>query len=90
MNPDDVWLDPLKAKFAIRLAGESDAFLALIAARDREGLINRAHKLGGLAGMLGAPAVGEAALRLEEAARTGGDWEPELDALLAAISQAVD
>jgi HPt (histidine-containing phosphotransfer) domain-containing protein len=90
MSTDDAWLDLLKAKFAVRLAGEGDAFLALVTARDSKGLIDRAHKLAGLAGMLGAPAVGEAALRLEETARAGGNWVPELDALLAAISEAVD
>lgn len=88
MSTDDAWLDPLKAKFAIRLTGESDAFLALVAAHDIEGLIERAHKLAGLAGMLGAPAVGEAALRLEETARSGDDWQAELDVLLAAIADA--
>lgn len=89
MSKDDAWLDPLKAKFGIRLTDECHAFLALVAARDNEGLIDRAHKLAGLAGMLGAPAVGEAALRLEETARAGGDWAPELDALLRAISEAL-
>lgn len=89
MSTDDAWLDPLKAKFALRLASESDAFLALVAARDIEGLIDRAHKIAGLAGMLGAPAVGEAAQRLEETARTDGNWGPDLDALLAAISEAL-
>ncbi|MFN6936535.1 MAG: Hpt domain-containing protein [Tsuneonella sp.] len=89
MSTDDAWLDPLKAKFAVRLASEGDALLALVAAHDSEGLIDRAHKLAGLAGMLGAPGVGEAALRLEETARAGGDWAPELDALLDAICQAL-
>lgn len=89
MTGDDAWLDPLKAKFALRLAGEGEAFLALAASGDRQGLIDRSHKLGGLAGMLGAPAVGEAALRLEEAARSGSSGEGELDALLAAIADAL-
>lgn len=87
MSTDDAWLDPLKAKFAIRLASERDAFLALAAAKDSDGVIARAHKLGGLAGMLGAPAVGEAALVLEETARMGRDWATELDALLASITE---
>lgn len=89
MSTDDAWLDPLKAKFAVRLASEGDAFLDLARARDMEGLIGRAHKLAGLAGMLGAPGVGEAALRLEETARAGGDWTADLNALLAAISEAL-
>lgn len=89
MSTDDAWLDPLKAKFAARLAREEDAFLILIAARDIEGLIDRAHKLAGLAGMLGAPGVGDAALRLEETARAGRDWTSDLNALLAAISEAL-
>lgn len=88
MSTDDASLDPLKAKFAIRLAGEADAFLALVAANDCDGLIERAHKLAGLAGMLGAPAVGEAALWLEETVRSGRDWDAELTALLVAIAEA--
>lgn len=88
MSAEDDWLDPLKAKFAIRLAGEGEIFLALGAENDCDGLIERAHKLAGLAGMLGAPAVGEAALQLEETVRSGRDWKVELTALLVAIAEA--
>ncbi len=87
MSTDDAWLDPLKAKFAIRLASEGDIFLALVAENDCEGLTERAHKLAGLAGMLGAPAVGEAALQLEDAMRSGRNWKAELSALLVAIAE---
>lgn len=88
MTADEEWLDALKAKFAVRLSTESSAFLALQASGDREGIIARAHKLAGLAGMMGAPEVGEMALQLEEAALAGGNFDTQFAALLAAIDEA--
>lgn len=86
---DDAWLYPLKAKFAARLASEGDDFRTLHAAGDRAGLIDRAHKLAGIAGMVGFPAVGEAALQLEEAALSEGDYVTQMHGLLAAIAEAL-
>lgn len=88
MSVEDAWLDPLKTKFAARLMDEGEAFRAMAADPDCEAIAQRAHKLAGIAGMLGAPAVGEAALRVEEAALSGADCELELEALLAAIADA--
>ncbi len=88
MNSDEDWLAPLRAKFTARLSDELAAFLEAEARGDREAIIDRAHKLAGLAGMMGAPAVGEAALLLEETARSGADHAAPLAGLLAAIEQA--
>lgn len=88
-------MESLRHRFALRLREELAALLAL-----REGgagadegsgadLIARAHKLAGIAGMLGAVQVGEAALRLEEALLAGQDPAPALAALEAAIGQAI-
>lgn len=87
MKGNDAWLDTLKEKFAARLIDESDALLALASVQDREGLVDRAHKLAGIAGMLGAPAVGEAAQRLEEAVLSDCGYDADLRALLATIAE---
>jgi len=88
MSSDNDWLAPLKAKFANRLAGEVEALRTAWARRDRDTVIDRAHKLAGIAGMVGAPEVGEAALQLEETARSGADYAGELSQLIAAIERA--
>lgn len=88
MTADDAWLAPLRAKFANRLGDELTAFRAAEARGDTEAIIDGAHKLAGLAGMLGSPALGEAALLLEETARSGADHGAALAALIAAIEEA--
>ncbi|MFO6445940.1 Hpt domain-containing protein [Erythrobacter sp. NE805] len=88
MTSDEDWLAPLRAKFANRLPGEIEALRAAWARRDRETIIERAHKLAGLAGMVGAPEVGETALQLEESARSGADYAGQLSQLIAAIERA--
>jgi HPt (histidine-containing phosphotransfer) domain-containing protein len=88
MTSDDAWLAPLRAKFTSRLVHEQGAFREAEARGDTEAIIDRAHKLAGLAAMMGAPTVGEAALLLEETARSGSDHADALAALLAAIEQA--
>lgn len=88
MTTDEDWLAPLKAKFAARLEGEVEALRAAWARRDTETIIDRAHKLAGLAGMVGAPKVGEAALLLEETARSGADPAGQLSELIAEIERA--
>lgn len=89
MTPEQDWLDALKARFAARLKEERIALAELQRRPDRSALIDRSHKLAGIAGMMGAPAVGEAALRLEEAALGDGDHRTELDGLIAAIDAAM-
>lgn len=86
MTDDSAWLDHLRQKFVQRLASEGAAFRALMG--DRGSVIDRAHKLAGIAGMLGAPEVGAAALALEEAALAGGQYDAEMAALLASIEAA--
>lgn len=88
MSSDEDWLAPLRTKFAGRLAGEVEVLRTAWARRDRNTVIDRAHKLAGLAGMVGAPEVGEAALQLEETARSGADFAEELSRLIAAIERA--
>lgn len=79
----------IAARFAVRLT-EERAFWAVMSARSDTGIIiDRAHKLAGLAGMVGAPEVGAAALRLEEAVRAGGQFNEELCDLLGAIERAL-
>ncbi len=89
MTPEEGWLDGLKARFAARLILERAAFLDLQVRPDRNELIDRAHRLAGIAGMMGAPAVGEAASRLEEAALEDRDCQAELAWLIAAIDAAM-
>lgn len=86
MTRDDAWLEPLRAKFAERLVNERQEFCAAHARGDTGTIIDRAHNLAGLAGMLGAPEVGDAALQLEERARSGADYADEYEALLAVIA----
>ncbi len=88
MTSDDAWLAPLRARFANRLGDELAAFREAEARGDTQVIIDRAHKLAGLAGMMGAPEMGEAALQLEEAARSGTDHAAPLAALIAMIEQA--
>lgn len=88
MTSDEDWLAPLKAKFAARLAGEVEALRSAWARRDRDLIIDQAHKLAGLAGMVGEPKIGEAALELEETARNGADYAGQLSKLIAALEGA--
>lgn len=89
MNPEEEWLAPLRAKFAAVLPVHREALLQLHADGDREGLVDLAHKLAGIAGMLGAPEVGGAALLFEESLRADKEAEADLAALLAAIDRAI-
>lgn len=82
----------LRRRFGVRLREERAAILALAARDDgaaRADLVERAHKLAGIAGMLGAGEVGEAALRLEDAILAGEDHAAAVEALDAAIALAI-
>lgn len=86
------WLAGLRRKFASRLREERAAFQVLVASpygEARDAMIERAHKLAGIAGMLGAAEVGEAAMRLEEALLAGQDHRAALAALDAAIARFI-
>lgn len=77
MTPLESKLAELAARFAARAPEEREAIAAALASGDRQWVIDRAHKLAGIAGMFGHPHVSEAALALEEAARAGRDGSTE-------------
>ena len=75
-------LAELGRKFAARAREERAALAQAMADDDRTALRDRAHKLAGIAPMVGFPRVGEAALALELAAEDG--------AAITAPAQALD
>jgi HPt (histidine-containing phosphotransfer) domain-containing protein len=77
VNPLAGKLAELAARFAARAPQEREALAAALAAGDTATLIDRAHKLAGIAGMVGHSEVGAAALDLEEAVRAGSDGSAE-------------
>ena len=85
----DARIAELSARFA-RQAGEyRAALLHADSAGDRTAIRDRAHKLAGIAPMLGHPDIGAAALALEEAVETQSDYRSafaRLDRLLAALT----
>lgn len=85
MTPLEERIAALAAKFAARAPEERAALAQAIEAGDEAALIERAHKLAGIAGMFGHHAIGEAALAVEEAALAGGDWRPLAADLLAKL-----
>lgn len=89
MSQDEPWLQEMRERFLARLPAERAALVALRDAGDRQGIVDRAHKLAGIAGTLGAPAVGDAALALDQRAHAGSDHAAELAALIAAIDAAI-
>jgi HPt (histidine-containing phosphotransfer) domain-containing protein len=86
VNPLEGKLAELAARFAARAPLEREALAAALAAGDTATLIDRAHKLAGIAGMVGHPEVGAAALDLEEAVRAGGDGSAEGERLLGLLA----
>lgn len=77
----------LAARFAASGGEHRSAIAAAVAAQDRAAIVHHAHRLAGIAPMLGHPAIGEAAARLEESAEAG-DYAPDaaaLDLLLAQL-----
>lgn len=89
MSGDETWLAPMIQKFLARLPDERAALLDLAELGEWDQIIHRAHKLAGIAGMLGAPQVGEAALCLEETARANATCDDEFAALITAIEAAI-
>jgi len=86
---DEEWFAPLRAKFASRLPEHRESLLAALAADDRERLVGRAHRLAGIAGMMGSAEVGQAALRLEEELRSDKVGDAAFAALIDAIDRAI-
>lgn len=75
-------LAELAARFTGRLPQERAAIVDALSAGDREMLIERAHKLAGIAGMFGRSDIGSAALELEQRVLADGDCEDEAARLL--------
>jgi HPt (histidine-containing phosphotransfer) domain-containing protein len=80
-------LAELAARFAARAPAERAAIASALAASDRAELVDRAHKLAGIAGMFGHSAIGAAALAVEEAALAGEDCSRQGAALLELLEQ---
>lgn len=78
----------LATRFAARMPEERSAIATALSAGDRETLIDRAHKLAGIAGMFGRPEIGAAALELEQRLLAGGDHREEAARLLDILGQA--
>ena len=78
-------LAELAAGFAARAPDERAAIANALATGDTAVLVERAHKLAGIAGMFGHANIGKAALVLEEAALAGEDCTQQGAALLALL-----
>lgn len=85
MTPFEAKLAELRSKLTARLVDEHTAFVRLLAENGREEMLVRAHKLAGIAGMLGAPEVGELARALDEATVTGADFAEKADQLITLL-----
>ena len=88
MTPLETKMAELRARLAQRCRSEHAALLAAMDRNDREILIDRSHKLAGVAGMLGAPEIGDAALRLEESVLKGDPYEQDAMRLLTLLDEA--
>ena len=87
MSALDDKMKELSARFVAR-APEYSATIAKAAEQgDRDAVIEESHRLAGIAGMFGHPAVGKAALALENAARAGGDYSEEAATLIVTLEQ---
>lgn len=75
-------LAELERRFLERADEHRRAIAGALAAGNRQELAERAHKLAGIAGMFGQPAIGAAALALEEAVETGSDPQPAATRLI--------
>lgn len=81
------------AELAARFATQANTYRQELSQADAEGdrglMRDRAHKLAGIAPMLGHAEIGAAALTLEEAIEDGSDYRDALDRLdrcLAAVT----
>lgn len=88
MSPLEAKMAELEARFLSRLPEERAELSVSLADDDREGIVERAHKLAGIAGMLGAAELGDAARELEEVARAGGAFAEAAERLLALMDHS--
>ena len=77
----------MASRFAERMPQERAAIANALSAGDRETLIDRAHKLAGIAGMFGRPDIGTAALELEQHLLASADYVEETERLLDLLEQ---
>lgn len=81
-------LAELTARFDARASEERRALNSALKRDDRKMVATCAHKIAGIAGMIGRSEIGAAAFELEGLAESGGDMELAakcLDGLLAAL-----
>lgn len=81
-------LAELTARFDARAGDERRALNSAVKRGDRVMVASCAHKIAGIAGMVGRSEIGAAALELEGLAESGGDMKRAakcLDGLLAAL-----
>lgn len=86
MSALDQKIGELSARFAARAPAEREAIAEALQQGNHAAIVDRAHKLAGIAGMFGHPAIGEAALVLEQAALAGEDCTRPGEALLAQLA----
>ena len=77
----------LRARLAERCREDRAAISEALANDNRETLIDRAHKLAGIAGMLGAPELGEAAFALEEDLLAGREHAASAKTLMDRLAE---
>jgi HPt (histidine-containing phosphotransfer) domain-containing protein len=75
-------LAELAKRFAERLPEERRSIADALSAGDREALIDRTHKLAGIAGMFGQSEIGAAAQELEQRILADADFGAEAARLL--------
>lgn len=78
-------LAELAARFVARAPEERAAIADALATGDTAALIDRAHRLAGIAGMFAHSDIGVAALALEEAALAGADCSKQGATLVALL-----
>ncbi|MBU2341799.1 MAG: Hpt domain-containing protein [Alphaproteobacteria bacterium] len=76
----------LAQRFATRAVEEREALTGSLASGDRAAIVERAHRLAGIAGMYGHPLITDAALALEASAERGLAMEASGQRLLDLLS----
>ena len=81
-NPLEDKLADLAQRFAAQAPGQAEAVRVLVREGNMAALGELAHKLAGIAGVLGQPSLGQAAIKLEETIERGDDPRLATDRLL--------
>ncbi|RPF70989.1 Hpt domain-containing protein [Aurantiacibacter spongiae] len=88
MTEFDTRMASLKARFAERMAEEREILQAALATCNRPALRDQAHKLAGIAPMLGFLALGDAALALEATVDAGEEHAAAAHRVIALLDAA--